>query len=89
MENRLRDLLRECFSEFESVANIWRGWIVPVGGSTPDRLKGRPAFLDPHSPTGSRADRRSPTGSPTQIIFRRPRNEKIAESPNLCIIIPF
>ena len=89
MENRLRDLLRECFSEFESVANIWRGWIVPVGGSTLDRLCCRPAFHNPHSPTGSRADRRSPTGSPTQIIFRRPRNKKIAESPNVCIIIPF
>ena len=23
----------------ESRANIWRGWIVPVGGSTPDRQK--------------------------------------------------
>ena len=79
MENRLRDLLRECFSEFESVANIWRGWIVPVGGSTLDRLCCRPAFHNPHSPTGS----------PTQIIFRRPRNKKIAESPNVCIIIPF
>ena len=38
-ESSLKDLLRECLSEFESAANIWRGWSFPVGGSTPDRHK--------------------------------------------------
>ena len=27
------------FSDSESQGGIWRGWIVPVGGSTPDRHK--------------------------------------------------
>ena len=31
----------------ESASLLLRGWIVPVGGSTPDRHKGRPALLDP------------------------------------------
>ena len=43
---------RICLSGFEVAGDIWRGWIVPVGGSTPDRLKVRPALPDPHSPTG-------------------------------------
>ena len=28
-----------CLSRFGIAGNIWRGWIVPVGGSTPDRLR--------------------------------------------------
>ena len=28
-----------CFFGFGIAGGIWRGWIVPVGGSTPDRLK--------------------------------------------------
>ena len=31
------------FSVLELLVGIWRGWIVPVGGSTPDRHKARPA----------------------------------------------
>ena len=27
--------------DLELWADIWRGWIVPVGGSTPDRLQDR------------------------------------------------
>ena len=38
--NQLEDSLRGCFSGFGIVGDILRGWIVPVGGSTPDRLKG-------------------------------------------------
>ena len=41
---------RICLSGFEVAGDIWRGWIVPVGGATPDRLKGRPAFPDRHRP---------------------------------------
>ena len=29
----------EGFLDLEVVGGIWRGWIVPVGGSTPDRRK--------------------------------------------------
>ena len=39
--NRNQGLGRSPDSELHG--NIWRGWIVPVGGATPDRLKGRPA----------------------------------------------
>ena len=28
-----------CVSGFGIAGGIWRGWIVPVGGSTPDRLR--------------------------------------------------
>ena len=28
-----------CVSGFGVAGGIWRGWIVPVGGSTPDRLR--------------------------------------------------
>ena len=45
-------------------ARIWRGWIVPVGGSTPDRLKaGTRLGVEPS--TGTRPDRhrQTPTGS--------------------------
>ena len=37
--NRLKDSFWGCLSGFGIVGDIWRGWIVPVGGSTPDRLK--------------------------------------------------
>ena len=38
----------EGFPGLEVVGDIWRGWIVPVGGSTPDRHKD-----DRHFPAGS------------------------------------
>ena len=36
----------------ESASLLLRGWIVPVGGSTPDRRCCRPALPNSHSPTG-------------------------------------
>ena len=38
-KNRLKNSFWGCLSGFGIVGDIWRGWIVPVGGSTPDRLK--------------------------------------------------
>ena len=39
-QNQLKDLFREdVLPVLELQASIWRGWIVPVGGSTPDRHK--------------------------------------------------
>ena len=36
--NQLKDSLRgDAFPDLELWANIWRGWIFPVGGTTPDR----------------------------------------------------
>ena len=29
----------DAFPDLELRGDIWRGWIVPVGGSTPDRLR--------------------------------------------------
>ena len=37
-----------CVSGFGVAGEIWRGWIVPVGGSTPDRLKVWGATPDRH-----------------------------------------
>ena len=34
-----RFVLGDVFPDLESRGDIWRGWIVPVGGSTPDRLR--------------------------------------------------
>ena len=35
------------FPGFGVVRGIWRGWIVPVGGLTPDRLKVGSDWLGP------------------------------------------
>ena len=38
--NQFKKLFSEIWiSNLETKENIWRGWIVPVGGSTPDRLR--------------------------------------------------
>ena len=50
-----RFILENAFPDLELRGEIWRGWIVPVGGSTPDRL--RPAQ------TGSDRLRPAQTGS--------------------------
>ena len=34
-----RFISEDAFPDLELRGKIWRGWIVPVGGSTPDRLK--------------------------------------------------
>ena len=39
-EKESKDSFRgNAFPDLESLEDIWRGWIIPVGGSTPDRLK--------------------------------------------------
>ena len=56
---------------------IWRGWIVPVGGSTPDRLRNYcwfPLSFDGGEIFGGggsfRSGMQSPTGSGTTVGFR-------------------
>ena len=52
-ENRNQDSFREdVFPDLELEECIWRGWIVPVGGSTPDRHKVGGSIPDRHKPTG-------------------------------------
>ena len=41
----------DVYADLELQGDIWRGWIVPVGGSTPDRLRGAALGNDRESAT--------------------------------------
>ena len=71
-----RKLLTVGFRYRLTEGDIWRGWIVPVGGSTPDRLRNYcwfPLSFDGGEIFGGggsfRSGMQSPTGSGTTVGF--------------------
>ena len=57
-ENSLKDFYcGNAFPNFESAVDIWRGWIVPVGGATPDRHKVGGSTPDQRKVEGATLDR--------------------------------
>ena len=71
-KNQLKDLFREGgFPDSKLWTDIWRGWIVPVGGSTPDRLKD---------------DRRIPDLESLPSVFR-PLSSVFRPSSSLCLLL--